>query len=140
MSSCTPKSLSIDHILMETKDEWLEYNDSVKDEDLEVFTRSQLSLYDGVSKPLAYVGIRGYIFDVTPNLASYGPGKSYNIFVGKDATRLLGTNKLRYGDGVDELNTWSTHGFTEKQQEAVDKWMDFFKKRYKIIGLVVSHE
>lgn len=124
---------------MEALDDMLAYNDALKDEELEIFTRSQLSLYDGKAKPLVYVGIRGYVFDVTPNISSYGPGKSYNVFVGKDATRLLGLNKLKLGDSAQDEDTWSTEGFTDKQHEAVDKWMAFFKKRYKIVGMVVAH-
>ncbi|RLV87702.1 putative steroid-binding protein 3 [Meyerozyma sp. JA9] len=125
---------------MEPQEDIVKHNESVRDEDLEIFTRSQLSLYDGKSKPLVYVGIRGYVFDVTPNKASYGPGKSYNVFVGKDATRLLALNKLKVTGDITDSNTWSTEGLTEKQLEAVDKWMEYFKKRYKIVGLVVAHE
>ena len=125
---------------MEPQEDIIQYNENVKDEDLEIFTRSQLSLYNGKSKPLVYVGIRGYVFDVTPNISSYGPGKSYNVFVGKDATRLLGLNKLKFTGDITDSNTWSTEGLTEKQLEAVDKSMDYFKKRYKIVGLIVAHE
>lgn len=124
--------------------EFQKYNASVDRTKLPLFTRAQLQQYNGVDKPELYVAIRGMIYDVTHNLKSYGPGKAYNRLVGRDASRQLGTNKLQLGPNEqleDEPdNTWYTGDLTEKQNGVVDKWGEFFRKRYKIIGMVVDQE
>lgn len=35
-----------------------------------------------------YVAIRGQVFDVSINKDSYGPGKGYNVFCGKDSSKV----------------------------------------------------
>ncbi|KAL2613703.1 hypothetical protein R1flu_025395 [Riccia fluitans] len=50
----------------------------------------ELSKYDGsnVDLPLL-VAIRGKVYDVSSASDFYGPGKSYAVFAGKDASRAL---------------------------------------------------
>lgn len=124
------------------------FNSNIDIKTLPIFTRMQLAQYDGELKPEIYVGIRGYIYDVTNNSKSYGPGKSYHKLVGKDVSRLLGLNKLQLkpgsdqGDSYDPFlkdNTWYTGDLSEKQNQIVDKWILFFKKRYRIVGIIVDH-
>lgn len=122
--------------------EFQKYNNAVDQTKLPLFSRAQLQRYNGVDRPEIYVAIRGIIYDVTHNLKSYRPGKAYNRLVGKDASRQLGTNKLQLGPNEqladDPENTWYTGDLTEKQNQTVDKWGEFFRKRYKIVGLVVD--
>lgn len=113
------------------------HNEAIDIYKLPIFTRPELAAYDGVHKPQIYVAIKGFIYDVSSNSKNYGQGKSYHKLVAKDLTRLLGTNKLTTANGVQ---TWSVDGLTEKQHQSIDKWIDFFKKRYPIVGVVVSHE
>lgn len=124
--------------------EFQKYNASVDVLTLPMFSRGQLSQYNGVDKPELYVAIRGMIYDVTHNQKSYGPGKAYNRLVGRDASRQLGTNKLQLGPNEilkdEPENTWYTDDLTEKQNGVVDKWGEFFKKRYKIVGIVVDQD
>ncbi|KAG2734785.1 hypothetical protein G9P44_002791 [Scheffersomyces stipitis] len=127
------------------------FNDKVDIEALPIFTRSQLAEYNGTDKPEIYVAIRGYIYDVSNNSKSYGPGKSYHKLVGKDVTRLLAFNRLvmkpgansneeSSGKGGLEDTTWYSEDLNDKQNEVVDKWILFFRKRYPIVGVVVDHE
>ncbi|KAK6464010.1 cytochrome b5-like heme/steroid binding domain-containing protein [Scheffersomyces coipomensis] len=131
--------------------EFEKYNDNIDINSIPIYTRSQLSLYNGQDKSQLYVGIRGYIYDVTENSKSYGPGKSYHKLVGKDVSRLLGLNRLipTGADNIDNQSsnnhnlqdtTWYTGDFNEKENEIVDKWIIFFRKRYRIVGVVVDHE
>lgn len=124
--------------------EFQKYNASVDVLTLPLFSRSELALYNGVDKPELYVAIRGLIYDVTSNQKSYGPGKAYNRLVGRDASRQLGTNKLQLGPNEvledEPENTWYTDDLTEKQNGVVDKWGEFFKKRYRIVGAVVDQD
>lgn len=122
------------------------YNSLVDILTLPIYTRSQLQKYNGIEKPQIFVAIKGYIYDVTANLRNYGAGKSYHKLVGKDVSRLLGLNRLQLKPGsleenseVDSKAEWDTSDFSEKQFEALEKWVLFFKKRYKIVGVVVSH-
>lgn len=122
------------------------YNSQVSIETLPFFTRLQLATYNGIDRPYLYVGIRGYIYDVTSNEKNYGPGKSYNKLVGKDVSRLLALNKLQLKPELAELsdkgndNTWFTGDLTEKQNQVVEKWVTFFQKRYRIVGVIVHHQ
>ncbi|CAK9438216.1 uncharacterized protein LODBEIA_P24770 [Lodderomyces beijingensis] len=114
-------------------------NEKVDLSALPTLTRSQLATYNGNDKPQLYVGIKGVVFDVTANANSYGAGKAYNKFVGKDAGRLLGLNKLQLKeeDG-DPQNTWDLSSLNEKQLKVVDDWIEFFKMRYPIVATVVE--
>lgn len=120
------------------------FNAQVDIANLPIYTRLQLSRYNGADKPELFVAIRGYIYDVTSNGKNYGPGKSYHRLVGRDVSRLLGLNRLHLEpqDIVkdESENTWSTDDLNEKQNQIVDKWVDFFRKRYKIVGVVVDHQ
>ncbi|EMG50682.1 MP3 Probable steroid-binding protein 3 [Candida maltosa Xu316] len=111
-------------------------NEKININDLPIFTRTQLLSYNGVDKPQIYVGIRGYIYDVTPNVKTYGPGKAYHTFVGKDASRMLGLNKLKLPEGAE---SWYTDDLEDKYQKIIDDWIHFFKMRYNIVGVIVDH-
>jgi predicted heme/steroid binding protein len=55
-------------------------------------TPSQLSTYDGSNPDLPiYLSINGTIFDVSAGRHTYGPGGSYSVFAGRDATRAFVT-------------------------------------------------
>lgn len=121
------------------------FNDSININLLPIYTRSQLSFYNGSENPEVYVAIRGYIYDVTNNISNYGPGKPYHKLVGKDVSRLLGLNQLQLkptGEpyASEKNSTWYTDDFTEKENLIVDKWVLFFRKRYRIVGVIVDHE
>ncbi|KAF9444174.1 cytochrome b5 [Macrolepiota fuliginosa MF-IS2] len=98
------------------------------------FTIEQLKAFDGSdsSKPI-YVAIKGDIFDVTHKADSYGKGKSYNIFAGKDGSRGLGKSSLKLEDAVADYSV-----LDEAERKVLDDWHSFFCKRYNIVGRVVS--
>lgn len=137
---------------MKPSDELAAANDAVDLALLPTYTRNQLARFNGADGSDVYVGIRGVVYDVTPNRQSYGPGKSYHSFVGKDLTRLLGLNKINLnnkdppkhdatGFSLDrEHCTWYTGDFGDKEHAAVDKWTQFFNKRYHIVATIVDHE
>ncbi|CAG8448292.1 2149_t:CDS:2 [Ambispora gerdemannii] len=99
----------------------------------DTFTVEQLSEYNGetANKPV-YVAIKGTIFDVSSKRDSYGPGGSYHIFAGKDASKALGTTSLKPEDAVADIST-----LNDEQLKVLDQWFDFFEKRYNIVGRVV---
>jgi predicted heme/steroid binding protein len=90
-------------------------------------------LLPGVQNPKVYVAIKGVIFDVTRNSASYGPGKGYNVFVGKDASRALAKSSLKIEDAIAKYDD-----LPEKELKVLDDWFTFFSNRYNIVGRVVQ--
>ncbi|OBZ70969.1 putative steroid-binding protein 3 [Grifola frondosa] len=94
------------------------------------FTVDQLKAFDGtdLSKPI-YVAIKGTVFDVSHKVDTYGKGKSYNLFAGKDASRALGMSSLKEEDAVSDYSTLS-----ESDLKTLNDWHDFFSKRYNIVG------
>ena len=69
--------------------------------------------------------LQGDIFDVTHKADSYGPGKSYNIFAGKDGSCGLGKSSLKVEDAVAD---YSTLGVPERK--VLDDWHSFFSCVY----------
>ncbi|KAM6501715.1 cytochrome b5 [Amanita muscaria] len=98
------------------------------------FTPEQLREYDGSNPGKAiYVAIKGTIFDVSHKAEVYGPGKSYNVFAGKDGSKGLGMSSLKPEDAVADYSQ-----LDEKDRKTLDDWYDFFSKRYNIVGRVVQ--
>ncbi|OJT02635.1 hypothetical protein TRAPUB_6816 [Trametes pubescens] len=97
-------------------------------------TVEQLKQYDGSdpSQPI-YVAIKGTVFDVTRKADTYGKGKSYNLFAGKDASRALGMSSLKEEDAVSDYSTLSAADL-----KTLNDWFDFFSKRYNVVGKVVD--
>lgn len=55
---------------------------------LQHLTPAELARYDGSDPELPiYLAINGTVFDVSANRRTYGPGGSYNVFAGADASR-----------------------------------------------------
>ncbi|TFY76078.1 hypothetical protein EWM64_g7934 [Hericium alpestre] len=98
------------------------------------FTLAQLRAFDGSdpSKPI-YVAIKGTVFDVSHKGDTYGPGGSYNIFAGKDASKGLGKSSLKVEDAVPDYS-----GLPESEMKVLDDWHGFFSKRYNVVGRVVD--
>ncbi|GMI84402.1 membrane-associated progesterone binding protein 2 [Hibiscus trionum] len=97
-------------------------------------TPQQLLQFNGSdpSKPI-YVAINGRIFDVTAGNSFYGPGGSYAIFAGKDASRVLAKMSKNEEDVCANLD-----GFSEKEMCVLDDWVKKFEAKYPIVGRVVS--
>lgn len=84
---------------------------------------------EGVTKPQRYIGIKGVIFDVTKNVAAYGPGTKYSVLVGRDASRALGKSSLKPED-TDITVSSDVSTLTEKQLQVLDDWYSFFSQRW----------
>jgi hypothetical protein len=63
----------------------------------------------------------GTVFDVTAKKDMYGPGKSYNIFAGKDGSKGLGMSSLKVEDAVPDYTDLS-----EGDRKTLDEWHSFF--------------
>lgn len=57
---------------------------------LSQFTAESLRQYDGTDQELPiYIGLDGYVYDVTPGREWYAPGGTYHAIAGTDASREL---------------------------------------------------
>lgn len=63
----------------------------------------------------------GTVFDVSHKRDTYGPGKSYNLFTGKDASRALGMSSLKEEDAISDYSTLS-----EADTKTLNDWHSFF--------------
>jgi len=121
-----------------------------------LLTPEQLALFDGADprKPI-YLAINGTIFDVSEGRHTYGPGGSYEVFAGRDATRAFVTGCFledRTGDlrgaeeiyiPIDDPDEEITSGAkkvrAEKERrdakkrvlQEVAKWESFYRKHKK---------
>jgi membrane-associated progesterone receptor component len=95
-------------------------------------TASQLSRYDGTNASLPIlVAIRGKIYDVTSGKSFYGPGGSYAVFSGKDASRALAKMSTNSEDVVPDLD-----GLTDKEIGVLNDWDQKFAAKYPVVGRV----
>ena len=129
-------------------------------------TPAQLSTYDGSNPDLPiYLAINGTIFDVSAGRKTYGPGGSYGVFAGRDATRAFVTGcfledttddmrgaELIYipvDDNEEVISSAERKTRAERErrearkkvQQEVQKWVDFYRnsKKYFEVGKVVGH-
>ncbi|XP_050218566.1 probable steroid-binding protein 3 [Mercurialis annua] len=98
------------------------------------FTAEQLIQYNGTdpSKPI-YLAIRGRVFDVSTAKSFYGPGGSYAMFSGKDASRALAKMSKN-----DEDISPNVDGLTEKEVGVLNDWEKKFEAKYPIVGRVIA--
>lgn len=126
-----------------------------------VLTPEQLLAFDGSdpAKPI-YLAINGKIFDVSAGGHTYGPGGSYSVFAGRDATRAFvtgcfmedRTGDLRGAETIyvpiddpDEIITSGQRKIRAEQEtrkararveKEVEKWQGFYQnhKKYFEVG------
>ncbi|CCA72162.1 related to cytochrome b5-Laccaria bicolor [Serendipita indica DSM 11827] len=99
---------------------------------MDLFTQEELKAYDGTGPDgKIYVAVKGTVFDVSAKADMYGPGKAYNVFAGKDASKGLGLSSVKPEDAVPDYS-----GLDEQGMTTLNGWYDFFQKRYNIMGTV----
>lgn len=63
------------------------------------FTKEQLKEFTGADPTKGiYVAIKGKVYDVSSRADFYGPGGSYHVFAGRDASRALALGSLEQAD------------------------------------------
>jgi predicted heme/steroid binding protein len=131
-----------------------------------LLTPAQLALFNGTdpARPI-YLAINGTIFDVTAGKHTYGPGGSYEVFAGRDATRAFVTGCFledRTGDmrgaeyiyipveddPSEDISSGARKLRAEKERrdarkrvlQEVGKWEDFYQnhKKYFEVGKLVD--
>ena len=101
------------------------------------FTLLQLAAYDGIQKRSIFVGVHGFVFDVSSAVDRYGPGSSYASLAGRDSSRFLATHRLPTAkDQADPLVYDDLSDLTEKQLESLQGWFQFYREKYPIVGKI----
>ncbi|KAJ2419039.1 Dihydrodipicolinate synthase, partial [Coemansia sp. RSA 2531] len=64
------------------------------------WTKRELSKYTGADNGPILIAVKGKVYDVSLGRGFYGTGCAYNVFAGRDASRLLATQS--FDDGMTE--------------------------------------
>lgn len=98
------------------------------------FTREQLKEFDGEKNPEILIAISGLVFDVSHRADIYGPGKSYSMFAGQDATRAM----AKFNFAPEMFADPRTDDLDAFEMSQIQNWLDKYQydKGYEIIGLL----
>uniref|UniRef100_A0A182P395 Cytochrome b5 heme-binding domain-containing protein n=1 Tax=Anopheles epiroticus TaxID=199890 RepID=A0A182P395_9DIPT len=100
----------------------------------QLFTEAVLRKYNGKDTNELYLVILGHVYDVTVGFKHYGPGQSYHMFVGQDATRSFVTGEFEHY--TPELSDVSA--LKESELEQLLTWKEFYDKTYRYVGKLVG--
>ncbi|KAK7202304.1 Cytochrome b5-like Heme/Steroid binding domain containing protein [Novymonas esmeraldas] len=97
--------------------------------EMRTFTAAELAKFTGDKGTPIYVSVKGKVYDCTSGAAFYGPGKSYAVFAGKEASRCLG--KMLISDEEANAN-WDD--LAPEHMQTLDEWAAKFESKYPVIG------
>lgn len=142
----------------------------IKGPDPPIFlTPDELLRYDGTDAELpVYIGLNGTIYDVSKGRHIYGPGGSYSVFAGVDASRAFVTGCFKDDRTADMRNVermflplddpetdahWTKEELAalrveelatakQKAHDTLLHWVNFFEnsKKYKKVGYLVRED
>lgn len=97
---------------------------------LRLWSKDELSNFDGSSSPEVYLGFLGIVYNVTINGQHYGPGADYNAFAGHDATRAFVTGNFTHDlhDDIKDID--------EKMYLHFETWSSFYSMTYQSLGRI----
>eukprot|EP00271_Cylindrocystis_brebissonii_P006321 TRINITY_DN19056_c0_g1_i1.p1 TRINITY_DN19056_c0_g1~~TRINITY_DN19056_c0_g1_i1.p1 ORF type:complete len:303 (+),score=57.45 TRINITY_DN19056_c0_g1_i1:491-1399(+) len=99
-----------------------------------VWTKEELALYNGTDEKLPLlVAITGKLYDVTEKKDTYGVGKSYNHFCGRDATRAFASGNFS-GSGLTD----NVAGLSKEDLLAINHWRVFYNTSYPHVGVLIG--
>lgn len=97
-------------------------------------TEHELRAYNGSdpNKPIL-IAIRGQIYDVSSSRMFYGPGGSYAMFAGREASRALALLSFKPQDLNGNLE-----GLDDSELQILQDWEDKFMDKYVKVGELVQ--
>jgi len=94
---------------------------------------AELKQYNGQNDAPIFVAVRGFVFDVTAGRDFYGPGSSYEVLAGRDAS--LGLASMETDEAkwpkkatMDEL--------TGMETDTLNDWLQRFEDKYPLVGFL----
>lgn len=114
------------------------YHDQLDEEHIRLFTAEELLEYNGEenSKGL-FLAILGDVFNVKKGESHYGPGGSYHIFAGRDASRSFITGEFETGDAKKGILD-HVLSLTPAELVSLKKWRDFYSTDYGFEGRLIG--
>ncbi|KAK6527051.1 hypothetical protein TWF281_010246 [Arthrobotrys megalospora] len=103
------------------------------------YTPRTLAKYNGTDDPRILLAMKGKVFDVSSKPMFYGPGASYSLFAGRDASKGLAKGVLDPSllTPLDqELDT--LEDLTAEERETLQGWFDQFVGKYLVVGELVN--
>ncbi|KAJ1743663.1 Dihydrodipicolinate synthase [Coemansia sp. RSA 1086] len=104
------------------------------------WTKRDISQYTGANNQPILIALDGKVYDVSLGRGFYGPGCAYNVFAGRDASRLLA--KQEFDDGMTDAELDAPidnlHDLTEEDREALDSYIGLFSVKYHCVGELVE--
>ena len=98
------------------------------------FTVEGLKIYDGIQNDRIFIALKGIVYDVTKGKDFYGPGSSYHVFAGRDASRGLGKMSL----DIKDVDNADISDLSLSELDALQNWIDKFASKYRIAGHIVD--
>lgn len=77
------------HFVPEWDDQYDDAQQQSVDDAIRLFTMEELTQFDGIHNEQLFLSILGSVYDVSKGAKHYGPGGSYNYFVGKEIQIIL---------------------------------------------------
>ncbi|AAZ11278.1 Cytochrome b5-like Heme/Steroid binding domain containing protein, putative [Trypanosoma equiperdum] len=97
------------------------------------YTVEELSEYDGVKSPLAFVGVRGIVYNGATSF--YGNNAPYNAFAGRDSSRHFAKMDV----GRQEANMdWTT--LSPSHMKTLIEWEALLRSKYEVVGWIVPSD
>uniref|UniRef100_A0A1A9X3Y7 Cytochrome b5 heme-binding domain-containing protein n=1 Tax=Glossina brevipalpis TaxID=37001 RepID=A0A1A9X3Y7_9MUSC len=100
-----------------------------------LFTKGQLTAFNGVVEQPIYLALLGRVYDVSSGVKHYGPGCTYHFFAGKDASIAFIT-----GDFENYKEDEADNVLTLKTSEILSliNWEKFYENDYIYKGKVIG--
>ncbi|XP_076277177.1 neuferricin [Lasioglossum baleicum] len=92
--------------------------------DQKVFAQNELGKYTNLKDGL-YISILGQVFDVTKGAKHYGPGATYHVFTGRDASLAFITGEFNDEGLTDDVSSLSL-----QKIKALNDWVKFYNENY----------
>ncbi|PIA15574.1 cytochrome b5 [Coemansia reversa NRRL 1564] len=104
------------------------------------WTKRDISQYTGAEEKPILIALDGKVYDVTDGRSFYGPGCAYNVFAGRDASRLLATQTFDDGLTEEELDAPidPLNDLTDDDRESLDAYIGLFGVKYQCVGVLVE--
>lgn len=94
------------------------------------FSPADLLHHNGVSSQTIYVSVNRKVYDMTSGASFYGPGSSYNVFAGHDATKNLALMSL----DVADLDQPDYQCADDEETTTLADWVKKFDGKYPVVG------
>ncbi|KAJ1721744.1 Dihydrodipicolinate synthase [Coemansia erecta] len=105
------------------------------------WTKREISEYTGQTEDTPIlIALKGKVYDVSAGRGFYGPGAAYNVFAGRDASRLLAAQSFDDGITEEEISAPidKLDDLSEDDMQSLDSYVGLFSVKYRLVGELVE--